>query len=92
MVPIDDFLVDDGNGKQVPITQLPLKAANHTTKAQDPEKAEHMVRVEWIKTVPTAEAIREKGFFGNQNSAAKPRAKRWVHTVQRLKTHFGVSD
>lgn len=91
-VPIDDFLVSDGNGRRVPITKLPLKAARLTTKEKDPEKAEHVVRVEWIRTVPAAEAVREKGFFGNQNSAAKPRAKQWVHTVQRLKTQFEIPD
>ncbi len=90
VVPIDEFMVDAGNGKLVPITSLPLRAANHTTVAKDPDKAEHMVRIEWIKTVPIPEAVREKGFFGNQNSAAKPRAKRWSFTVDRLKQRFGV--
>jgi hypothetical protein len=92
VVPIDDFTVDSTNGVKAPITTLPLKAAKHITAAQDPERAEYMVRVEWIKTVPVTEAVREKGFFGNQNSAAKPRAKSWAHTVERLKQHFGVSD
>jgi len=50
------------------------------------------VRVEWLKTVSVSEAIREKGFFGNQNSAAKPRAKRWLHTIERLKKRFEISD
>jgi hypothetical protein len=49
-----------------------------------------LVRVEWIKTFPIQEAIREKGFFGNQNSAAKPRAKIWQHTVDRLSKRLGV--
>jgi hypothetical protein len=91
-VPIDDFQVEEGEGKRVPITTLPLKAANLRTLAQDGDKAEHMVRVEWFKTVPVSEAVREKGLFGNQNSAAKPRTKKWVHTVERLKSRFGVSD
>ena len=85
-------MVDNGNGKKVPITTLPVRAAKHTTVAQDPEKAEHMVRVEWIKTVPLKDAVKEKGFFGNQNSAAKPRAKNWTFTVERLRQRFGVSD
>lgn len=89
-VPIDSFLVDDGNGQQVPIGSLPLKIASQTTAAQDSEKAEHMVRVEWTKTVAVSEAVKEKGLFGNQNSAAKPRAKSWRHTVERLKVRFGV--
>ena len=91
VVPIDEFRVDDGNGKMVPITSLPLKAAKHKTQAQDADKAEHFVRVEWIRTVPVKEAIREKGFFGNQNSAAQPRAKKWQHTVKRLTQRFGVT-
>lgn len=92
VVPIDEFMVDDGDGRRVPITSLPVKAANLCTNAKDPDKAEHMVRVEWLKTVPVSEAVKEKGFFGNQNSAAKPRAKKWAHTVERLKIRFGISD
>ncbi|MBX3372591.1 MAG: DUF91 domain-containing protein [Phycisphaeraceae bacterium] len=92
VVPIDQFTVDDGSGKQVPITSLPLKAAKHATTATNPEKAEHFVRVEWLKTVPISEAVKETGFFGNQNSAAKPRARKWLHTVERLKQRFGVAD
>ena len=61
----------------------------------DPEledKAEYVVRVNWNKTVPLDQAVREKGFFGNQNTVAKPRAKKWVHTVERLKKRFGVDE
>lgn len=90
VVPIDDFMVDDGAGRQVPITSLSLKAARHATMASNPEKAEHLVRVKWHKTVPIDLAIREKGFFGNQNSAAKPRDKKWQHTVERLAAAFNV--
>lgn len=92
VVPIDDFAVDDGTGNRVPITSLPLKAAKHTTVASNPDKAEHFVRVKWIKTVPISDAIREKGLFGNQNSAAKPRAKKWQHTIERLRQRFGIGD
>jgi len=60
--------------------------------AQDPDRAEHVVRVEWVKAVPVSEAVKEKGLFGNQNSAAKPRAKSWRHTVERLKVRFGVDE
>lgn len=91
VVPIDEFTIENGSGKRVPIASAPLKAARHTTVAQDPEKAEHFVRVEWLKTVPMSEAIKEKGLFGNQNSAAKPRALKWQHTVQRLAQRLGVA-
>ena len=89
-VPIDNFCVKDDDGKEVPISTLSLKAAKLCSAAKDSERAEHVVRVRWIKTVPVKEAIREKGFFGNQNSAAKPRAKKWQHTVDRLKKRFGI--
>src|SRR5262249_50310617 len=89
-VPIDDFRVAGADGKQVPITSLPLKVAKSTTRAQDAERAEYVVRVEWIKTVPVTEAVREKGRFGNQNTVAKPRTEKWAHTVERLKSRFGI--
>ena len=54
-----------------------------TTKStEDPEKAEYLVRVKWDKTVPEAQAIKERGFFGKQNTVAKPRADSWRHTVE----------
>lgn len=89
-IPIDEFMVSDGNGSQVPIISLPLNIAKSATNSQDPEKAEYMVGVKWIKTVSIQEALKEKGFFGNQNSAAKPRDKKWSYTIDRLKTRFGI--
>ncbi len=91
VVPIDKFLVDDGHGNQVPITDLSQNAAKHGKAKDDPDTAEYMVRVKWIKAVPVTEAIREKGFFGNTNSVARPRAKKWLHTIDRLKQRFGVT-
>lgn len=90
--PIDEFKVDDGKGNMVPITSLPLEIAKSNTYAQAPDKAEYMVRVKWIKTISESQAIKEKGFFGNQNSAAKPRNAKWTHTVERLKLRFGIGD
>lgn len=89
--PIDDFLVEK-NGAKVPIVGLPLKIAAATRAAGNPEKAEQLVRVDWIKTVKEDEAIREKGFFGNQNTVAQPRTAKWDHTVNRLKKRFGIND
>ena len=89
-VPIDEFKVNNGQGNQVGILSLGLEISKCTTYQQNVEKAEYMVRVDWIKTVPVNEAIKEKGFFGNQNSAAKPRSKMWIHTVERLKKRFEI--
>ena len=44
-----------------------------------------------MKTVAENQAIKEKGFFGNQNTVARPIAEKWKHTVERLKARFGVN-
>lgn len=89
-MPIEEFRVDDGNGGTAPIASLSLQTGRRRHDAADSERAEHFVRVDWLKTVPIDQAISEKGFFGNQNSAAKPRNKKWLHTVERLMRRFGV--
>lgn len=82
-----EFIVTDDHGQEMPITQTTLKG-NLTHDAGC--GAEYLVPVEWTKTVPLEKAEKEKGFFGNQNSVAKPRAKKWKHTVERLSKKFGV--
>jgi hypothetical protein len=56
----------------------------------DDDNAEYIVPVKWIKTVGTSAAASETGFFGNQNTVAKPKSKKWQHTVDRLKFLWGV--
>ncbi len=46
----------------------------------------------WIETGPVSEATREKGFLGNRNTVARPRSKKWDHTVERLKKRFGMDE
>jgi len=89
-VPVDNFKVKDKSGRTVSLLDLPLKAKGMRTAAHDVEDAEYLVRVKWLKTVPLSQAIREKGFFGNQNTVAKPRTPKWNHTVERLKKRFGI--
>jgi len=36
--------------------------------------------------------IHETGFFGNQNSVCRPRAKKWDYTVERLKKRWGIKN
>ncbi len=59
---------------------------------EDEEKAEYVVQVDWIKTVPEAQAVKELGFFGNQNSVCRPRDQKWAYTVERLKSIWGIAD
>ena len=54
------------------------------------ESAEHIVKVEWIKTVKVANAKKELGFFGNQNSACKPVNDKWLFTIERLKDTWNI--
>tara|TARA_R110000782_G_scaffold30348_12_gene75623 strand:- start:2095 stop:2259 length:165 start_codon:yes stop_codon:yes gene_type:complete len=41
---------------------------------------------------PHNSAIKEKGLFGIQHSTSRPRAKKWEHTVERLKQRFGITE
>ena len=67
-----------------------------TPNIDDPNRSEgeheQFVRVDWIKTVSLDEAVKEKGFFGNQNIVAKPKSKKWIHTIERLKQRWGIKD
>ncbi len=85
-----NFLVKDDNGVEISIFDAPIKGNLTHPSDNDPGTDEYLVRVDWIRTVPLDGAIKEKGFFGNQNSAAKPRAKSWRHTVERLSKRFKI--
>ena len=56
----------------------------------DPDATEVFVPIEWIATVDIDSAVNEKGLFGNQNSAAKPRTESWPYTIRVLKEKLGV--
>src|SRR5439155_2640033 len=67
------------DGRQVPITEVPLNATNlAATAALEDDETEWFVRISWIKTVPAQEAIGFKGRYGNQNSATN-----LTHTLTR---------
>jgi hypothetical protein len=85
--PITIFTLPDSSGLQSPITKV-VRNVPDLDKPED--QLEYYVRVEWIKTIPLEESVREKGFFGNQNSAARPKARKWTHTVERLKKRWGI--
>jgi hypothetical protein len=90
MQPVDEFTVPDQTGKQVPIVGVSNEAATLRRAKDDPDTTDYLVRVAWLKTVDPKQAIHEKGFFGNQNSVARPRSPKWNHTVERLKMRFGI--
>jgi len=70
-----------------------LSTAEHLrATADDPDKAEHFVKVEWIDTVPARNAFKEVGLFGIQHTVCRPTNAKWRHTVERLKSKFTQWD
>lgn len=79
-VPFQEFMVRE-KGTSRKLTEIEVEAP----EMFDEEHDEEVVAVNWIKTVDLEEAVKEMGFFANQNSAAQPRAENWTSTVDRLK-------
>jgi hypothetical protein len=93
VVPVEEFITTDTSGNRVPITQIKgLDISNRTPSTEDPEKAEYLVRVRWEKAVPVEKAVSERGLFGSQHTVARPKKDKWRHTIERLKTLFGITD
>lgn len=90
VVKVDQFTVKRQDGSEASITEMPVDAPEMFARMDNVEETEYLVRVEWTKTVPLDEALKEKGFFGNQNVVCKPTVKKWTHTIERLKKRFGV--
>lgn len=84
-----DFTVETEKGRRHIFDVSPTRY--HPENADDDDKTEVFVPVEWLKTVPLTEAFNEVGLFGNQNTVCQPRTVKWNHTVSRLKTFFGLS-
>ena len=80
------------NGKETLMSKLKLKGSYYFSDEEEDyeEYAEQVVRVKWIKTVPADKAVREVGFFGNQNTVCRPRTEKWEYTVERLKAVWGI--
>ena len=87
-VRVRDFSVKI-DGEMQPILSAPMKAQKMDQNADDPEKSEYLVRINWQKTLPVEQAIWKKGMFANQNSACKLRNK---FTLEKLVEAFGLED
>lgn len=88
-VKIDEFYVEAENGK-TSFLDVTKNAHYHQEFKDNEDKAEYFVKVKWIKTLPKNEAIKEIGFFGNQNTVCKPTTPKWKYTVDRLKKIFQI--
>lgn len=78
------------NAREANFFDLPLKA--NYFRESPPEKEEYIVRVSWQHIVPQKDAIKEYGFFGNQNTVCRPKAEKWDFTVKRLKEIWGIDN
>lgn len=84
---VNDFKVETPDGER-PCLDVLQHAKIYQRQANDPEKAEFFVKVDWLDAVPIKKAIDEVGLFGNQNTVCQPSTPKWRHTVERLKSHF----
>jgi hypothetical protein len=85
--PASTFTVTTVQG-QLPVLDVAKGGTYNRTFINDPEHCEYFVAVRWLQTVPLEKAVREIGFFGNQNTVCKPTTPKWRTTVERLKEHF----
>lgn len=83
-----DFKIQTPQGEKAILDLLSNADTIKKAAQSDPLKTEYLVRVEWLDTLPENEAIKEVGFFGNQNTVCQPASPKWRHTVDRLKTFF----
>lgn len=88
-VKVDNFEIEI-NGETRLMTPDDICGSGIFKDKDDEENSEYLVKVKWIKTIDLNQAIKEKGFFGNQNTVCKPVTKKWQHTVNRLKERFGL--
>jgi hypothetical protein len=56
------------------------------------ESSEVFVPVQWLHTTALHDAVKERGFYGNQWTVTQSTQPKWKHTVGRLKAKWGVSD
>lgn len=81
------------DGESHRMTDLSLKgsyrAHDGTAVEEDGEdRREWIVPVDWERAVPRARALWRTGFFANQNSACKLRAR---FTIDEVSRHFGIT-
>lgn len=85
--PASTFLVTTPQG-EVPVLVVAKGGTYEREFVNDPERCEYFVPIRWLQTVPLEKAVKEIGFFGNQNSVCKPTTPKWRATVERLKERF----
>lgn len=86
---LSEFKVNVDN-ELLPFMDVEKNTDYHAEFIDNEDKTEYFVPVEWIKTVSINDAVSEIGLFGNQNTVCQPTTPKWNHTVNRLKTIWGI--
>lgn len=86
-VPIGDFTVSV-NGEERSLLDAPLRNENVKEHADDPERAEYLVRVEWERAVPADQAYWERGLFSRRGTTAIE--LRDPETSRKVCAHFKI--
>lgn len=88
-VRLGEFEVEvDGQKKKF----IDIANANYLKQfIDDAENSEYMVPVKWLVSVSVKDAVSEVGFFGNQNTVARPTTTKWPHTIERLMKRWEIS-
>ena len=85
--PAAEFRLQDEGGER-PALEVLTGADYHREFLDDPERCEYFVPVHWLNSLLLDNAIKEVGFFGNQNTICRPTTPKWRWTVDRLKERF----
>jgi hypothetical protein len=83
-----DFKLVGDDGLERAALEILTRGSYHREFADDPERRESFVAVDWAQTRPLSEAVNEAGMFGNQKTVCAPKTPKWRHTVERLKQLF----
>lgn len=87
--PFDEFITSVG-GQEVRLADLSLRGSYTHLPSPDDDTNEYCVGIRWLHTEDLDNAVRQPGFFGNQNSVCRPRVAKWSHTVAALKSRWKV--
>lgn len=78
----DDFIADNAE----------LLGSYSQSNEKGDDDAEYFVPVKWLYSVDQINAVNEVGLFGNQNSVARPKTPKWLHTVNRLRELWQIPE
>jgi hypothetical protein len=86
--PHSNFKVKASDGRLIPVLDAQLRGSYGRHLADNPDRCEYFVSMQWLQTVPLERAVHEPGFFGNQNTVCRPTTAKWRFTVEQLKQKF----